>query len=326
METNSLVQSVSTSQAETSLEESPGLNQERSELHFRIKVMMDEFTKCLQISERKFIALEKETEKFKAENAALQTKQMKAESESMRQCVTLTAAVDECSKTMKKQNLQINDLREDKERLCQQGKETQKYLSYHQKLLKELKMEHSKEMEMHKQDVEELNTVKTQNSALKEELERSKVLVNSYRTQLNHINTRCQQQQMCIRRFEEDLQSCVPVMTKSRELKEKFIDLKLRYLDDRRPVNYSENPEKEHEAKISLLEKNVESLKRTGQNYININRRMQQKLNVALSTFEKKESHYRQLLTLEKRKSEKLERELNEKDCQTQGLLALLSS
>lgn len=322
-------------QVETGLEESAPtdlmlentrLYQEVSALHFEIEAMKNSFSKISVISEGKCVTLEKEVETLKAENATLQTKLTELEKTTTEQTVALSAAVNECRETIKKQKLELSVLREEKEFLRHQVQESQSTIEQHKRLLKKCKMGQSKEMEMHKQDVQELNTLKSQNAILKKDLERSSVLVNSYKAQIKQVNMRAQQQQIFIRRFEEDLQSCVPVMTKSKELKEKFIDLKNRYLDEARPVDCSERPEQEYQAKITLLERKVESLTRTEKNNANMKRRIEEKLSVTLSTFQKRESRYCQLLCLEKSRSREMERELKEKDLQLHSLMATLKT
>lgn len=322
-------------QVETGLEESESadlrlentrLYQEVNELLFENEAMKNSFSKISVISEGKCVTLEKEVEKLKAENAALQTKLTDLEKTSTQQLVALTAAVDEYSETIKKQNLELCVLKEERECLRYQLEESQNTIDQHKKLVRKLKMEQSREMEMRKQDVQELNTLKSQNTFLKDQLEHSKILVNSYKTQFKQVNTRSQQQQIFIRRFEEDLQSCVPVMTKSKELKQKFIDLKSRYLDDARPVDCSERPEQEYQAKIRLLERKLESLTRTEKNNANMKWRIEKKLHVTLSTFQKRESQYHQLLCFERSKSKKMEKELKEKDLQLHSLMSTLKT
>lgn len=306
--------------------ENTRLYQENNELRFEIEAMKNSFSKISVISEGKCVTLEKEVEKLRAENAALQNKLMDLEKTSTQQLGALTAAVDEYSETIKKQNLELSVVKEERECLCYQVEESQNTIDQHKKLVKKLKMEQSREMEIRKQDVQELSTLKSQNTVLKEELERSTILVRSYKTQFKQVNTRSQQQQIFIRRFEEDLQSCVPVMTKSKELKQKFIDLKSRYLDEARPVPCSERPEQEYQAKISLLERKLESLTRTEKNNANMKLRIQKTLLVTLKTFQKREREYTQLLCMERNKSKKMEKELKEKDLQLHGLMSNLKT
>lgn len=323
-------------QLETSAEESESaadlmlentrLYQKVNELHFEIEAMKNSFSKISVISEGKCMTLEKEVEKFKAENAALQTKLTGLEKTSTQQLVALTATVDEYSETIKKQNLELSVLKEERECLRYQVEESQNTIDQHKKLVKKLKMEQYREMEMHKQDVQELNTLRSQNIVLKEQLERSEILVKSYKSQFKQVNMRSQQQQIFIRRFEEDLQSCVPVMTKSKELKQKFIDLKSRYLDDLKPVPCSERPEQEYQAKINLLERKLESLTRTEKNNANMKQRIQKTLLVTLKTFQKREREYSQLLCLERNKSKKMEKELKEKDLQLHSLMSTVKT
>lgn len=292
--------------------ENARLYQEIRDLRFEIEAMKNSFSKMSVISQAKCTTLQEEVEKLTGENAALQTSLTDLETESSKQLEALTATVKEDGEIIKKQNVEISSLREERKCLYYQAEESQNSIDQHKKLVRKLKMEHCRELELHKQDIQEINRLKSQNALLKEQLENSKILVKSYKTQFKQINTRYQQQQIFIRRFEEDLQSCVPLMTKSKELKQKLLDLKSRYLDDSKGVLCSEKPEQEYEAKISLLEKKLESLTRTGQNNAKIKRRMQQKFSEILSTFDKKENHYTQLLGKEKNKSNALERELNE--------------
>lgn len=306
--------------------ENTRLSQEIDELHFEIEAMKNSFSKISVISEGKCAALEKEVEKLKAENAALQTKLTDLEKTSTQQLVALTAAVDEYSETIKKQNLELSVLKEQRECLRSQVEESQNTIDQHKKLVKRLKMEHSREMELHKLDVQELSTLKSQNTSLKDKLEHSQTLVNSNKSQIKKVTMQWQQQQILIRRFEEDLQSCVPVMTKSKELKQKFIDLKSRYLDNAKPVDCSERPEQEYQAKITLLEKKIESLTRTEKNNANIKRRIEEKFSVTLSTFQKRERQYDQLLCFERSKSKAMEKELKEKDLQLHSLMSTLKT
>lgn len=326
---------VSGGQVETGLEESESadltlentrLYQEVNKLQFEIEAMKNSFSKISVISEGKCVTLEKEVEKLKAENAALQTTLTNLEKTSTQQLVALTAAVNEYSETNKKQTLDLSVLREEREYLRCQLEESLNTIDQHKKLVKKLKIEQSREIELHKQDIQELNTLKIQNTLLKEKLERFEVLVQSYKTQFKQVNMRWQQQQIFIRRFEEDLQSCVPVMTKSKELKQKFIDLKSRYLDDPRAVHCSERPEEEYRAKIALLERKLESLMRTGKNNANMKRRIEEKLSVTLSTFQKRESQYTELLCMERKKSKEMEKELKEKNLQLHSLMSTLKT
>lgn len=305
--------------------ENARLHKEVNELLFENEAMKNSFSKISVISEGKCVTMEKEVEKLRAENVALQTKLTQLEKASAQQLAALTAAVDEYSETIKKQNTELSVLKEERECLCYQVEESQNTIDQHKRLVKTLKMDQSREMEMHKQDVQELNTLKSQNTVLKEQLERSKILVKSYKTQYKQVNMRSQQQQIFIRRFEEDLQACVPVMTKSKELKQKFIDLKSRYLDDAKPADISERPEQEYKAVINRLERKVESLTRTEENTANMKRRMEKQLTVSLSTFQKRESQYNWLLCVERNKSKKMEKELKEKDLQLHDLMSTLN-
>lgn len=305
--------------------ENERLHKEINGLLFENEAMKNSFSKISVITEGKCVTMEKEVEKLKAENAALQTKLTLMEKTSTQQLAALTAAVDEYSETIKKQNSELSVLKEERECLCYQVEESQNTIDQHKRLVKTLKMDQSREMEMHKQDAQELNTLKSQNTVLKEQLERSKILVKSHKTQSKQANLRSQQQQIFIRRFEEDLQACVPVMTKSKELKLKFIDLKSRYLDDAKPVDISERPEQEYKAVIGRLERKVESLVRTEENTANMKRRMEKQLTVSLATFEKRESQYNWLLCMERNKSKKMEKELKEKDMQLHNLMSTLN-
>lgn len=288
------------------------LMQEIEELRFAKEAMTNSFCEMSRSSEAKYTTLQREVERLAGENAALQTSLMDLEKTSTEQLHALTATVNETSEIIKKQDVEISDLNEVRKSLRNQVEESQNNINQHNKLVKKLKMENSREIEIYKQDAQELNTLKSQKIVLKEQLEYSKMLLKSYKTQFKEMKTQYQQQQTFIRRFEEDLQSCVPLMTKSKELKQKFIDLKSRYLDNNRPVHCSEMPGQEHQAKISFLEKKVETLTRTGQNYAKIKRRMEQKFSETLSTFNRKESHSTQLLCKEKNKSSVLERQLKE--------------
>lgn len=324
---------VSGGQVETGLEESESadlmlentrLYQEVNKLHFDIEAMKNSFSKISVISEGKCVTLENEAGKLRAENTALQAKLMDLEQTSTQQLGALTAAVDEYRETIKKQTLELSGLKEEKECLCHQVKESQNTIDQHKKLVKKLKIELSKEVELHKQDVQELNTLKSQNTDLKGQLEHSNILVDSYKKQFKQVNMRSQQQQIFIRRFEEDLQSCIPVMTKSKELKQKFVDLKSRYLDDARPVHCSERPEQEYQAKINLLERKLECLTQTEKNNANMKRRIEKQLCVIRSTFQKRESQYSRLLCMEREKSKKMEKELKEKNLQLHSLMSTL--
>ncbi|XP_029693887.1 puff II/9-1 protein-like [Takifugu rubripes] len=246
---------------------------------------------------------QEEVEKLKGENAALQTSLRDLETKSSQQLEALTATVEENGEIIKKQNEEISSLMDERESLRYQVEESQNSINQDKKLMKKLKMEHCKQVEILKQNINELNKVKSQNLLQKEQLENSKILVKSYKTQFKQMNMQYQQQQIFIRRFEEDLQSCVPLITKSKELRQKFIDLKSRYLDDGKGVLCSEKPEQEYEVKISFLEKKLESLTRIRQNDAKIRRQMQHKFFEILSTFYKKESHYTQLLSEEEKKS-----------------------
>ncbi|TWW66802.1 hypothetical protein D4764_20G0008340 [Takifugu flavidus] len=288
------------------------LYQEIRDLRFEIEAMEKSFSTMSVINEAKCATLQEEVEKLKGENAALQTSLRDLETKSSQQLEALTATVEENGEIIKNQNEEISSLMDERESWRYQVEESQNSVNQDKKLMKKLKMEHCREVEILKQNINELNKVKSQNLLQKEQLENSKILDKSYKTQFKQMNMQYQQQQIFIRRFEEDLQSCVPLITKSKELRQKFIDLKSRYLDDGKGVLCSETPEQEYEAKISFLEKKLESLTRTRQNDAKIRRRMQHKLPEILSKFDKKESHYTLLLSKEKKKSNAFEKELNE--------------
>lgn len=303
------------------------LRLENERLHQRIKELeladvnaQGAIITCIKLNKMENDALEQKNQNLKAETEALQTNLKESERNRIEEQVNFTSKLDEQSQTIETLNSEISQLTKDIESLQNQLEESKKDINQQQKLLKKLKMEHSRDMKIHEQKMQELDMLKSQHTVVKEELEHSKTLLVSHQTQAKQVNTRCQQQQMFTRRFKEDLQSCIAVMTEPKDLKQKLLDLKSRYLEDAKPLACSENPEKEYKEKIMDLEKKMESSRQTVQNEANMRQRLQKKYSECLKAFHKKERQYIEILTLQKSKVKNLEEELKEKDLQLQHL------
>lgn len=296
-------------EAQRSLESvSETFQQEREQLQFQVKAMKTAFRELCVAKERQVISLQNNCGRLEEEMENLQVKLEDLEHESTEQQNKLKKTVEEQSEVIRTLKADLIRSNEERECLTVQLQENKVFAEEYRNIMKEMERRHS--LKKNKNSNPKMHKLICHNTVLMEKLNQSKILIDTEKAHSKQLQTRCQQLQTYIRRFEEDLQACTSVITEPKELKQKVATLKSTYLDNRKTDHSLDNFETEYQSQIRALEQKIARLMQIKKNDQTIRKRMEQKHSAAVSTFTKREKEYIRLLQVEIYKNKLLEKEL----------------
>lgn len=283
------------------------LQQEKEQLQVQVKAMKSAFRDLSVNNEMEFNSLKNRFMKVKEEKENLQVRLDDLECTSTEQQTRLKRTVDEQGEVIQTLNLDLAESKQEIKSLHLQVEENREFAQEYRQIMKEIERKQKKKNKtIHPQ----LSKLICHNTVLKKELDQSKNIINTQRAHCKHLQLQSLQLQTYIRRFEEELQACMCVITEPKQLKQKLTVLKRNYIDNPKVEHNLVNFETEHQNKIGALEKRLQRLARIMRNNRNIRNQLEQKLSETVSNFSKKESEYIKLLQVEIYKAKQMEREL----------------
>lgn len=284
------------------------LKQEKEQLQVQVKAMKSAFRDLSVNNEMEFNSLQNTLVKLKEEKENLQVRLDDLECTSTEQQTRLKTAVDEQCEVIRKLNLDLAESKQEMKSLHSQVEENKVYAQEYKNIMKEI--ERKQRMKYNKNIHPQVRKLICHNTVLLEELHKSKLIINTQKTHCKHLQLQSLQLQTYIRRFEEELQACVSVITEPKQLKQKLTVLKRNYVDNPKIEQSPENFETVYQTKISTLEKRLERLARIIRNHKNIRKQLEHKVSETYSTLSKMESVYTKLLKVETFKTKQMERVL----------------
>lgn len=284
------------------------LQQEKEQLQVQVKAMKSAFRDLSVNNEMEFNSLQSTLVQLKEEKENLQVRLDVLECTSTEQQTRLKTTVDEQREVIQRLNLDLAESKQEIKSLHFQVEENKTFAQEYRRIMKEI--ERNRRLKNNKNIHPQVRKLICHNTFLMEELEKSKLIINTQKAHCKHLQLQSLQRQTYIRRFEEELQACTSVITEPKQLKQRLAVLKRNYVDNPKIEQNLENFETEHQTKIDDLEKRLQSLARIMRKNKTIRKRLEHKLSETVSTFSKKESEYIKLLRVEIHKTKQMEREL----------------
>lgn len=282
--------------------------QEIGQLQGQVKAMESAFWGLSVNNEMQFNSLQNSLMKLKEEKEMLQVRLDDLECTSTEQQARLKATVDEQREVIRTLNLDLAESKQEIKNLHFQVEENKSFAQEYRRLMKEI--ERKQRIKNNKNVHPQVRKLICHNTVLREKVEQSTNIINAQKAHCKDLQLQSLQLQTYIRRFEEELQACMSVITEPKQLKQKLTVLKRNYIDNPKMEQNLENFEREHQTIIGNLQKRLERLARIMKNNKNTRKQLEQKLSEAVSTFSKKESEYIKLLKVEIHKTKQMEREL----------------
>lgn len=284
------------------------LQQEKEELQVQVKAMKSAFRDLSVNNEMEFNSLQNSLVTLKEQKQNLQVRLDDLECTSTEQQTRLKTTVDEQCEVIRTLNLDLAESKQEIKSLHFQVEENKAFAQEYRQIMKEI--ERKQQMKNNKNIHPQVRKLICHNTVLMEKLDQSQLIISTQKAHCKHLQLQSLQLQTYIRRFEEELQACMSVITEPKQFKQRLTVLKRNYVDNPKIEQNLETFETEHQTKIGVLEKRLQRLAQIMRNNKNIRQRLEQKLSETVSTFSKKESEYIKLLKVEIYKTKQMEREL----------------
>lgn len=284
------------------------LQQENEQLQVQVKAMKSAFRDLSVNNEMEFNFLQNSLVKLKEEKENLQVRLNDLQCTSTEHQTRLKTTVDEQCEVIRTLNLHLADSKQEIKSLHFQVEENKGFAQEYKNIMKEI--ERRQRLKYNKNIHPQVRKLICHNTFLMEKLDQSKNIITTQKAHCKHLQLQSLQLHTYIRRFEEELQACMSVITEPKLLKQKLTVLKRNYIDNPKLEQTPEDFETKHQIRIGALEKRLERLARIMRNNKNIRKQLEQKLSETVSTFSRKESEYIKLLKVEIYKTKQMEREL----------------
>ncbi|CAG12438.1 unnamed protein product [Tetraodon nigroviridis] len=284
------------------------LQQENEQLQVQVKAMKTAFRDLSVNDKMEFNVLQSSLVQLKEEEKNLQVRLDEMECTSTEQQTRLKTTVDEQCEVIRTLNLHLTESEQQIKSLHFQIEENREFVQEYKNIMKEI--ERRQRLKCNKNLHPQVRKLICHNTFLMEKLNQSKNIISTQKAHCKHLQLQSLQLQTYIRRFEEELQACMSVITQPKLLKQKLTVLRRNYIDNPKVEQSPEDFETQHQTRIGVLEKRLERWARITRNNKNTRKQLEQKLSETVSTFSKKESEYITLLKVEMYKRKQMEREL----------------
>lgn len=155
------------------------------------------------------------------------------------------------------------------------------------------------------------------NKRLQESLTQSQNRLRLSEADNRKLDGKVRELERCQAQFRADLNMCVSVMGKPKELKLKLAALKRRYINDERGIKLAEDTEVEYQSRIQELQHRLHCQAKTCRNQERTMRKMQQRMESLDAVAAAREIHYIQLLNSEISKTQDLQKKVQEDQLQS---------